>query len=240
MGVLSVAVFVAGILVLNVSKVDVPAEIGKWLLTLGIALAITGTLSVAIKQRDERRARRSAWETRLNTVIAANHSVVVIRLMLRAHKTARTYRDQIAVLIQVRSQLRTLQADGAVLMLTELRAAIKSMRRYLDAVGQEYEAGYLAVARQQLVDERRLTKAVQDAADKPAGTVVEGDLVAPMSAWALLTDPARFPCLVAFLDDETFQASAYRVGYGDAKRLLEAQAGITRPPRHIATATPDE
>jgi hypothetical protein len=102
--------FVAGAVVLSTSTVDVPAEIGKWLLTLGTALAITGALSAAIKQRDERRAQRAAWEARLSTVIAANHSVVVIRLMLRAHKTARTYRDQIAELVSVRAQLRTLQA----------------------------------------------------------------------------------------------------------------------------------
>lgn len=226
--VLSVVVFLAGVLVLNASQVDVPAEVGKWLLTLGTALAVTGALSAAIKQRDERRARRSAWEARLNTVIAANHAVVVIRLMLRAHKTARTYRDQIAELIRVRSQLRTLHADGAVMMVAELHAAVKEMRGYLDAIGWEYEAGYLPVARQQLVDERRLTTAVQAAADKPPGTTLDEELIAPMPAWALLTDPARFPNLVAFLDDESFRASPYRTSYEDAKRLLEAQAGITR------------
>jgi len=145
LSVLSVAAFVAGAIVLNASNVDVPAEIGKWLLTLGTALAITGALSGAIKQRDERRAPRSAWEARLNTVIVANHSVVMVRLMLRAHKSARAYRDQMAELIRVRAELRTLQADGTVLMFAELHAAIKAMRRYLDDVGQEYEAGYLGL-----------------------------------------------------------------------------------------------
>jgi len=239
LSVLSVTVFVAGVVVLNASKVDVPAEIGKWLLTLGTALAITGALSAAVKQRDERRSRRSAWEARLNTVIAANHAVVVIRLMLRAHKTARMYSEQIVELIRVRAQLRTLQTDGAVLMFDELHAAVKAMRRYLDSVGYEYESGYLPVARQQLIDERRLTRAVHDAAGKPTGTAHGEDLVAPVSAWALLTDPARFPRLVAFLDDESFQTSAYRTGYTEAKRLLEAQAGIIRSTRRTTTATPD-
>jgi hypothetical protein len=138
LGVLALAVFVIGALALNSSNVDVLGEIGKWLLTLGTALAVTGALSAVIKQVDERRARRAAWETRLNTVISANHTVVVIRLLLRAHKSAHAYRDQIAELTRARAQLRSLQADGAVLTSPELRAAVKAMRRYLDEVGEEY------------------------------------------------------------------------------------------------------
>ncbi|WP_410644976.1 hypothetical protein [Amycolatopsis sp. lyj-346] len=237
--VLSIATFVAGAVLLSASNVDVPAEVGKWLLTLGTALAVTGALSVAIKLRDERRARQSAWEVRLSTIIAANHSVVVIRLMLRAHKTARAYRDQIAELTRVRAQLRTLHADGAILMSAELLAAVKAMRRYLDAVGQEYEAGYLPVARQQMVDERRMEDAVRDAANESLTTALGEYLMSPTPAWAMLTDPARFPCLVAFLDEESFRASSYRTGYQNAKRLLENRAGITRTALGSSPAIPD-
>lgn len=229
LGLLAVAVFVAGALVLNTSNVDVPGEIGKWLLTMATALAVTGALSAVIKQIDERRARRAAWEMRLNTVISSNHAVVVIRLLLRADKTASAYRDQIAELTRTRAQLRGLQADGAVLEFPELRAAVKAMRRYLDAIGEEYEAGYLAVARQQRIDDERLKQLVEDAANKAAGVPLDGDLAAPMSAWDMLADHARFPRLVEFLDDETYEAGTYRTGYTDAKHLLEDCAGIERP-----------
>jgi hypothetical protein len=60
-----------------------------------------------------------------------------------------------------------------------------------------------------------------------------------VSAWALLSDPVRFPRVVAFLGDESFQTSAYRTGYTHPKRLLEAQARIIRATRYTNTATPD-
>jgi hypothetical protein len=81
-------------------------------------------------------------------------------------------------------------------------------------------------------------KAVQDAADKPKDEPPGVDLTMPTPAWAILADPARFPRRVAFLDEESFQTCSYRTGYEEAKRLLETQAGITRPTRRNGTPPP--
>src|SRR5262244_4613774 len=128
---LAVAVAGGGVAALYTSDLNVPAEVGKWLLTLATALAVTGALSSVVRQIEERRVRRTAWETLLRDLIAAKHTVVVCRLLLRAHKTAATYRDQFAELIRVRAQLRDIMADRNVLARPELRSGIRKMKEYI-------------------------------------------------------------------------------------------------------------
>ena len=181
-----------------------------------------------VRQVEERRIRRTSWETLLRDLIAAKQTVVVSRLLLRAHKTARTYRDQFAELVRVRAQLRDIMAEGNVIAHPRLRSAIRQMKQYIEDLGTEYETRYLQVARQQLVDEHRLKQLVATAAATPP-TESMSDLSRPLPAWRMLEDPELFPHLTAMLDDDAFDTSPFSVAYTAAKRLLETEAGIRRP-----------
>lgn len=101
------------------------------------------------------------------------------------------------------------------------------MRHYLDALGWEYETGYLYVARQQRLDELWLTDQME-AAKKGASVPpsLPKLLAEPTEAWCRLEDSARFPRLAVLLDDLAFRIDAFRTEYKLAKRCLELHAGF--------------
>jgi hypothetical protein len=60
------------------------------------ALVLTGALSMVVKQIDQRRSERQAWHEILNDLIAANQKLILARVRLQAHKSAKTYQEQLA------------------------------------------------------------------------------------------------------------------------------------------------
>jgi hypothetical protein len=70
---------------------DFGAEAGKWPLTVAVAFAVTGTLSLVVRQIDQRRSEREAWHAVLHDLVAANQKVEMARLRLLAHRSAKTY-----------------------------------------------------------------------------------------------------------------------------------------------------
>jgi hypothetical protein len=226
------AVATAGALVLlNLSHtVDVAAEVGKWLLTVAAALVLTGALSMVAKQIDQRRAEREAWHAVLHDLVAADQTVLLARLRLAAHRSARTYRDQLAELMRARVELRRILAISFVAGDLPLFRLIRAMRLYLDALGLEYESGYLRVARQQRLDEVWLTEQMKAATDGAGIPQLPALLAEPTQAWRMLEDPACFPRLAALLDDKAFALDTFRISYKLAKTYLETKAGYGARP----------
>jgi hypothetical protein len=226
---LTVLCLAAGVLAVALSpQGDVPLEIGRALLTLVGVSVVAGLVSVLVRQVDDRRAERGAWEALLRDVIEANSKVEVARLLLRADRTASTYRDQFVELARVRAFLRGVTVGQAVEDQERFKNAVKEMRRYLDALGTEYEKNYQKVALQQRVDEQLQTKLPADLA---AGQAVEAALHRPpgwLSVGQMLEDAERFPLLTAFLEDNRFKKSQFRTNYKDAKHFLQDRAGISR------------
>jgi hypothetical protein len=220
------AIVLALIFLLTDHTVDVRAEVGKWLLTLAAAFVLTGALSMVVKQIDQRRSEREAWHTVLNDLIAANQTVMLARLRLRAQQSALTYREQLAEIMHARVELRRIYAIGIVIGDPTLRADIKGMRRYLDALGSEYETGYLCVARQQRLDELWLTDQMKVANANTCTPVLPARLAKPTVAWRLLQDRKQFPRLAALLDEDAFPIDTFRTSYKRAKARLEVHAGF--------------
>jgi hypothetical protein len=228
-----VAAGAVGYVLLNSAhNVNVPAEVGKWLLTLAVALVVTGALSMVVHQIDVWRSRREAWHTVLNDLVAANQKVVVARVRLDALQSAGAYQEQLAEVTGARVELRRISALDFVTRDRSLRDQISAMRKYVDLLGMEYEAGYLRVARQQRLDEawldEAMTKAAQDAASAPAPELPDR-LAEPTRAWLLLKDAARFPKFGALLDDDAYAIDAFRTNYKFAKDRLEVHAGFGKP-----------
>lgn len=207
--------------------VDVHAEVGRWLLTVAAAFVLTGALSVVVKQIDERRSEREAWHTVLNDLVAANQTVTLARLRLEAHQSAKTYQEQLAELMRARVELRRICAIGIVIGGPPLRDHVDAMQWYLDALGFEYEKGYLRVARQQRLDELWLDDQMK-AANSDGAPELPDALAVPTEAWRLLKDPNRFPRLAALLDGDAYAIDTFRRNYKRAKACLEERAGFGR------------
>ncbi len=154
-------------LLLTAHAVDVHAEVGRWLLTVAVAFAVTGALTMVVKQIDQGRTEREAWHAVLNDLVAANQTVGLARVRLDANQSAKTYQEQLAELMRARVELRRLCAIGMVIGDPPLRAHIEAMRDYLDALGREYEIGYLRVSRQQRLDELWLEDQLKAANVRP-------------------------------------------------------------------------
>jgi hypothetical protein len=211
---------------LTAHTVDVHAEVGRWLLTVAVAFAVTGALSVVVKQIDQHRSEREAWHTVLNDLVAANQTVTLARVRLQAQRSAKTYQEQLAELMRARIELRRLYAIGIVVGVPPLREHIGAMREYLDALGSEYETGYLRVSRQQRLDELWLDDQMKAAATSTGAPVLPAPLAQPTQAWRLLQDPEGFPRLAALLDDDAYSIDTFRINYKRAKACLEERAGF--------------
>lgn len=224
----TVAVLAGGVIAVALSpRGDVPLEVGRALLTLVAVSVVAGLVSVLVRQVDDRRAERSAWEALLQRVITANSQVEVARLLLRADRTASTYREQFIELAHVRASLREVTVGQAIEAQERIKDAVKKMRRYLDTLGAEYEKNYQTVARQQRLDDKQqttLTGVPADQAAEPALHLAPGGL----SAAQMLQDAEQFPLLTAFLSDDKFETSQFRTNYKVAKRFLQNLAGIPR------------
>jgi len=223
----AVAAAVGAFVLLHSShKANVAVEVGRWLLTVAVALVLTGAVSMIVKQIDQRRIEREAWHTVLNDLVAADQTVMLGRFRLQAHKSALTYQKELAEFMSARVELRRICAIGIVIGDRRLRDQISAMREYLDALAWEYDRGYLCVARQQRLDELWLTdqiKAVKDGADVP---VLPALLAEPTKAWGMLQDHKQFPRLAALLDPYAFPIDTFRTNYKLAKSCLEIHAGI--------------
>ena len=202
---------------------------GNWLLTVAAALVLTGALSMVVKQIDQRRSERQAWHDILNDLVAANQNLALARVRLQAHRSARTYQEQLAEVMAARVEMRRIGAIDIVNRDPSLTGWITAMKEYLDALGHEFAAGYLHAARQQRLDEVWLEekmKAANQGGDAPELT---GWLAEPTTAWRMLTDASRFPRLGALLDDQAHPIDTFRTNYKLAKERLEVQAGFGKP-----------
>jgi hypothetical protein len=186
---------------------------------------LTGALSVAVKQIDQHRSERDAWHSVLNDLVAANQTVTLARFRLQAHRSATTYQEQPAELMRARVELRRICAIGVVIGAPPLRDQVVAMRAYLDALGSEYEDGYLAVSRQQRLDELWLDDRIR-AANTCDALVLPAALAEPTEAWRLLKDPTVFPRLAALLDGDAYSIDTFRTNYKRAKACLEKWAGF--------------
>ena len=86
----AVAAAAVGLFLLS-RTTDFGAEAGKWLLSVAVAFAVTGTLSLVMRPIDQRRSEREAWHAVLHDLVAANQKVEMARLRLLAHRSAKTY-----------------------------------------------------------------------------------------------------------------------------------------------------
>jgi hypothetical protein len=160
------------VLLYSSHKVDVGAEVGKWLLTVAAALVLTGALSMIVRDIDQRRSEREAWHAMLNDLVAANQTVALAQFRMSAYKSALMYEEQLGELMRARVELRRICVIGIVMQDAELWKLVKAMRRYLEGLGHECNEEYVRVARQQRLDELWLAEQMKAATAANDGTGV--------------------------------------------------------------------
>ncbi|MFD0521648.1 hypothetical protein [Paractinoplanes durhamensis] len=231
--VLAIASAIGGIAVLNGSHGEgIAFEVGKWLLQLTTVLVGAGAIATLLRWTDLVRARREAWTGLMHEVIAAGNTIEMAGRTLQADISAASYQRFIETCREVRAVLRRITAAPALHEDEELRNGLNVMRRYLTTLVLECEDRYLAVARQQQLDdyflEAQLKKLATSAATAPPRLPTE--LAASMPAAEMLRNAVRFKELTAFR--ESFDKSPFRIAYvRTVKPLLEKHAGVHRRPR---------
>lgn len=222
----TVALIVVAVLALQSSNLNFWGEVGKALLastgTLLTALLITGALTLIINRGQENRAirttKRECWRDILRDLLAVNDTVQTARLLIDAHRTAKTYGEQMRQVTASRSPLLKLQFDPDVIQTQDgLAGSFESMHRYLEALGKEYKEVYLEASLRQRLDEAILKKSIDEQAKSPDGVLPPS----PSQAWQFLEEQCSR--LMEFLDPEAFAQSEYRVGYASARQRVQEQ-----------------
>lgn len=177
---LSVIVFFValGLLITAGSGISWLAELGKSMLGLSMTAIIGGFVKMFIDDRQrekealekelqsiklENEKRESAKKDILDRVRQVFDKVDTSRLLINAHRSAKTYSEQmrsniipsIPVLFDIK---RTLVGSGGILRLSEneitlLRIDIHYMVAYLTVLSKEYEENYLYISRLQYFQE---------------------------------------------------------------------------------------
>ncbi len=228
----------------SLSAVDDPLrDIGRWCLQLALVFAGTGVVGVVVRRYELARASREAWAEMLHELVGAHDETQMAGRLLQAHATAKTYAEQITALTTARGTLRRLSSEPQVKDDETLRSALLRMRKYLKKVIKEYQAEYLAVARQQRLDEAVLTERFKRLAETEttAFPTVPIELRRPLPAGLALQDVQRFPRLNEFTTG--FKGSEFRKAYKVAKPIMQRNAGVPAKvepaPGHPVPGGPD-
>jgi hypothetical protein len=188
-------------------------------------------LELEIEQKREARAKR---DTIIRDLImeldGLRNSVERARRLIRAHRSARSYRDRMQEIIDTRVRAEGLErkvealedSDAGLLEGARHRliSHLEKSNKYLDALIQEYEEKYKPVADLQRLDEETVDATLKAYAEKVTrdGSSQVPDPEFRWRAWEAIKTPGRFPRLLDFLAEEN---STY-----DAEVATDCQAAI--------------
>jgi enoyl-CoA hydratase/carnithine racemase len=214
------------------------ADIGKSLMSLGVALLVSGAAAVVVKKMEEVSADRTVWAGLLTNVVEVDETLEVARRLIAAHKTAKTYSEQYGNIVRGKLKLRQVSLDPLVVRApdrAEIQGHLISMMKWIDELGSEYEDKYLHAARQQRIDEAYSRKYEDRAVDgakrfadqrAPLGIQAISAYYDPTRAWAEIE---RFERLTSFIGPQ-FATSDFYTAYKAVKPLLDEHAGMGKRP----------
>jgi hypothetical protein len=196
-------------------------EVAKVLMSLIVAIIVTGlissTLSRRAQQRTERIAKLRALSWALQDLKGAYEQMSVARTMLRANLSGRTFEEQLPAILSCRARLQRIERDRVIGDddLTGERGPIAQMVTFTREVRNFYIANYAQIARSTLIDELHHARLRDD-----VDMVVE-----PTSAAKLdLTQLSETKFLEELIGTRCiWHQSTFRKGYNRAKETLEEQ-----------------
>lgn len=140
--------------------------------TLFFGSLLGGVVSLLIADFDRRRLQRAAQLEFIKNVLADLKSVYDSvdrgRTLIRAHKSAKTYGDEmrefIAAGVKLRSVVRALDFDERGAPIAAIHAKVASMEQYLRKLIEEFEEQYKPVSRIQSLYEACIKLAIESEA----------------------------------------------------------------------------
>ncbi len=222
----AIAAAVGGVL-LSQSKADVPGEWGKALVTLFVAILISGLLTFILSDysriQQQQAAERSQIQQQqaadrertlnwLRMLVEANSHLIAARAILGAHKSVETYGDQVRYMVKAREDLLALKEDLEATM-HEVADYLEKMLDYMDRLGVEYRRNYFRMSWKQRLHEERV-KRYLDQDELPSEPLEDAD-----DPWLLLQG-RDFQELADLLSGGDRYRNDYRAAYSEAKRLL--------------------
>jgi hypothetical protein len=206
---LAVLVAAAGLLLGRAGgTVDVPFEIARGLISLIVAIMVTGFVTFLLNRHSQERARRDEQVKTLTGALqelkAAYEEVNQTRFLLGTAPTAKTFMDQVPAIGRARARLQRVQRERFILG-TPVETLAQAMLDYLSRLGQEYRDNHPDVLRDALLEEAACN-AVR------SGTATELNLVH--------LDEKRYPAVFALIDHDGWRAGDFDVSYQSAKKLL--------------------
>jgi hypothetical protein len=204
---------IAGLLTAVRPDVDVPLEIVKGLITLAVAVLVTGVLSFILAERNRELALN---EERVRVLAAARQDfkaayeqVHTARFFLKVHPSAKTLGEQISTLNGARERLQRVQRERFIRENQTTDVTIQGMLDYLRGLTGEYGNNYLHLTYEKLAEEAEHKK------------ILNGDDI-ELTKRSLLPDP-RFAMLAAFVSDQQYRSSDFASGYQLVKVWLDGE-----------------
>jgi hypothetical protein len=188
--------------------VDISFEIAKGLISLIVAIIVTGFVTFLLNRHSQDRARR---EERVKTLTgalqelkAAYEEVNQTRFLLGTSPTPKTFMEQIPAIGRARARLQRVQRERFILD-TQVEALAQSMLDYLSRLGQEYRDNHPDVLRDALLEEAAYNSV-------RSGKATDLNLVS--------LDKTKYPVVFALTDHDSWRADDFHTSYRNAKELL--------------------
>jgi hypothetical protein len=221
-------------------------DVGKALMTLTVSALIGGVVVIALKVIEREREKRTIWAKLLADVMEVDQALLVARQLIKARKTAKAYSEQLDKVVNARLILRRVWIDPLVANdrgrdneTVSLRDCLDTMKEFVDDLGQEYEENYLAIARQQRIDEIYLKRRETELArDYPTETSFQDPMYQPTRAWELMrSQKEQFRHLRELIGDE-YDKCCFVTALLQIKPMLERRAGIKRKLGNLEATVP--
>lgn len=174
-------------------SVDVSFEIAKGLISLIVAIIVTGFVTFLLNRHSQERARR---DERVKTLTGALQELKPAyeegsqtRFMLGTSPTPETFMDQIPAIGRARARLQRVQRERFIHD-TQVETLAQAMLDYLSRLGQEYRDNHPDILRDALLEEAACN-AVR------SGTATEPNLVH--------LDETKYRAVVALIDHDRWR-----------------------------------
>ena len=187
---------------------DLRRDLAKASLSLAVAASAGVLVKYELDKGHERRkdqSRQRLFKRHMIADLKAVHDGMEIAcLLLTAHRTAKTYGEEMRRIIRLRVRVKAVKRaveDGHVefgepRVVDAIKQALTTILLYLRELGTEYEREYLEVSRLQKVDEKIMNKRVE-------AMVVDGKIRGDQwqaTAWDRIADKHKFPVLWDMID----------------------------------------
>ncbi len=237
--------------VVEEKQAELKLDIAKACLTIFVAASagtiVKGLVELARDERKEKARQRIFKQHVLLDLKAVYNATETSRLLIDAHRSAKTYGEEIRRMISSRVRLSNVKRaleSGTVDFGTStdgLQGCITCMLAYQSVLGEEYRQNYLQVSRKQRVDEVRYKAIAESMLNQRVGDDPWSDETWKSEAWQSIASKKNFPALHDLLSHGLGYTEYFRQPLDAASNELRSQVkGDNSQPIDRYSAVKDE